>query len=138
MVRKSEFEPRIGASRSSAPDETGAEPMTSGETRSTCGIRNTACASASVRSRGVSPLSMPGAMPPVSERPGMTMTRRVPSRWNSPETYSRAPSPSEVSATTAATPIVMASSSMKLRIRARSAESVAIRIRSRNLMSAES
>ena len=84
--RKSAFVPMTGTSRDSSPADTGADPTTSGAIRSIAGIRNRARASSSVRSRGVSPAKSPGCTPVVSERPGSTMRRSVPSAWNSPVT----------------------------------------------------
>ena len=113
----SAVEPNTGTSRSKPPQETPAEPTTTGAIFSTAELRFSAIASSIVRSRGVSPASMPGAPPVVSDRPGITMIRCVPSDANSPVTKRRAPSPSEVRTTTAATPIAIASRSMAVRKR---------------------
>jgi len=65
--------------------ETLAAPTITGTTRETAGRRATAAKSASERSRGVSPM-IGGGPPTVSLRPGMTISRFVPSAENSPVT----------------------------------------------------
>ena len=85
-IRNSELVPITGTSRESSPADTGTEPITSGAMRSTPGMRSSERASSSVRSRGVSPANIPGWTPVVSERPGRTISRSVPSAWNSPVT----------------------------------------------------
>ena len=55
----------------------------SGATRSTAGARSIARASSMVRSRGVVVIALAGLKPPVSVRPGSTITRFVPSEENS-------------------------------------------------------
>jgi hypothetical protein len=54
--------------------------------RRTVRLRNRAWASSSVKSRGVSPIMVLGLKPAVSERPGKTISRLVPSEANSPVT----------------------------------------------------
>ena len=105
----SAVEPSTGVSRLRAPTRTSPAPTISGAMRRTAGLRFSASASSSVRSRGVLPSSTPGMAPAVSLRPGSTITRLVPSEPNWFATYRRAPSPSEVTTTTAATPMPIAS-----------------------------
>ena len=109
MLRNSLVDPSTIDSRSRRPHETAALPTATGATRCTLRKRFRAKASSMVRSRGVSP-SSGGGPPVVSERPGNTISRCVPSDANSPTTKRRAPSPSDVRITTAATPMAIASS----------------------------
>ena len=117
MSISSAVEPSTGVSRLRAPERTSPAPTISGAKRRIAWLRLSASASSSVRSRGVLPISTPGMAPAVSLRPGSTMTRLVPSEPNWLTTYSRAPSPSAVTATTAATPMPMASRISSVRAR---------------------
>ncbi len=109
MSISSAVDPSTGDSRLRAPARTSPAPMISGAMRRTAWLRLSASASSSVKSRGVLPTSTPGMAPAVSLRPGRTMIRLLPSEPNWFATYSRAPSPSAVTITTAATPMPIAS-----------------------------
>ena len=109
IAMNSAVEPSTGLSRTRAPTRTSPAPMMSGAMRWTAGLRLSASASSMVRSRGVLPSSTPGIAPAVSLLPGRMITRCVPSDPNWFTMYRRAPSPIELTATTAATPIPMAS-----------------------------
>ncbi len=109
--------PSTGVSRVRLPTRTSPAPTMSGAKRRIAGLRFSARASSMVRSRGVLPTSTPGIPPEVSERPGRTMMRLVPSEPNWLTTYRRAPSPMELTATTAATPMPIASRISAVRAR---------------------
>ena len=75
--------PAIITSRSRPPTLISEVPTASGATFFTAGALSSACASSTVRSRGVLVMAFPGLKPPVCERPGSTMTRLLPSDENS-------------------------------------------------------
>ena len=75
--------PTTMPSRSLPPTDSSEVPTASGATRCTAGARSSASASSTVRSRGVLLTKLPGLMPPVSVRPGSTITRLVPMALNS-------------------------------------------------------
>jgi len=58
-------------------------PTAIGATRRTAGARSKACASSTVKSRGVFVIAFTGLKPPVCDRPGKTITRLLPSAVNS-------------------------------------------------------
>ena len=74
--------PSTGVSRVRFPTRTSPAPMMSGAKRRMALLRFSARASSMVMSRGVLPMSTPGVAPAVSERPGRTMMRLVPSEPN--------------------------------------------------------
>ena len=75
--------PSTMPSRRRPPADSSEVPAVSGATRATAGARSSACASSTVRSRGVLLMKLPGLMPPVSARPGSTITRLLPMALNS-------------------------------------------------------
>lgn len=79
----SDVEPTTMASRKRPPTDSSEVPTVSGATRCTAGARCSASASSTVRSRGVLLTKLPGLMPPVSVRPGSTITRLLPMALNS-------------------------------------------------------
>ncbi len=75
--------PMTMPSRRRPPTESSVVPTVSGATRCTAGARSRACASSTVRSRGVPLTKLPGLMPPVAVRPGSTISRLLPMALNS-------------------------------------------------------
>jgi hypothetical protein len=75
--------PATMTSRSLPPTLISEVPTASGATRCTALARSRACASSTVRSRGVLVSALPGLKPPVCERPGRTITRLLPIDENS-------------------------------------------------------
>jgi len=81
--RKSVLVPTTVASRSRPPTAISELPTASGATRCTSDRRSSAAASALVSSRGVLLTKLPALTPPVSVRPGSTISRLAPSAENS-------------------------------------------------------
>jgi len=78
--------PSTITSRRRPPTEISELPTVSGATRCTSGRRSRAAASSLVRSRGVLLTKLPGLTPPVSVRPGSTISSLAPSAENSSTT----------------------------------------------------